>query len=97
LIISGGALGAVIAGLRRNEFSLLRDVALGISSGFVAYMAIRGGKYVFVSEHSENGIILNPYGCTFVALLTGLFTDRAYTVLSDLVDGLIRKIKTATE
>jgi hypothetical protein len=97
-VVFCGGIGAIISALRNLVFQ--SDVKqapnagysihaiLGISSGFVVYIAIRGGKHIFIWNDASSGFSLNPWGCAFAALLTGLFTERAHKMLSRLMDGL---------
>ncbi len=59
-------------------------------------LAIRGGRHVFLLEVQGSGTPINPFGCALSGLLAGLFTDKAYGVISDLVDNLIKRIRAAT-
>ena len=93
IAICCGGVGALIAGMRTKEFSALRDVLLGLSSGFVVYMTLRGGKYVLLMQQGEPK--LNPYGFALAGILTGLFTDRAYGILTLLIDVAERNLKSA--
>ena len=97
VVVFSGGIGAVISGIRKNQFSLFRDLSLGLAAGFISYLAIRGGKSVLLLEHAGKEFIMNPYGCAFFGLLAGLFTDRAYGILSDLFDALIKRFKTALQ
>lgn len=89
-----GGIGSVIAGLRKkDDFTALRDVILGLASGFVVYIVLRGGKYVFLLQQGE--VTLNPYGFALSGLLTGLFTERAYGILILLIAALEKHLQKA--
>lgn len=92
LAICSGALGALLAGLRTTKFTLFQDLALGLGSGFVVYLGMKGGKHVFLLSGSETPILLNPYTYAFAGILVGLFTERAYNLLSSLVDELEKRL-----
>ena len=94
-IMTCSALGALIVGLRGSNPTSLKDVTLGIASGFVCYFAIKGGKYVFLlTTHSEL-VSFNPYGSAFAGLLVGLFSERVYGLLSMLVGDLEKRLQLA--
>ncbi len=95
-IIACGILGAFIAELRSGRRQSVRNFMLGLAAGFVSLLAMRGGKHVLLVEPLGGGSSFNPYAVAFVGLLAGLFTERAYNLLSDLVDALIKRIKKVT-
>lgn len=88
----GGLVGALVAGFRTDAGTLHRDIPLGIASGFVVYLAIKGGKFVFLMQTQETSFAMNPYGCAFAGLLAGLFTEKAYLLLTALIDELSRRL-----
>jgi hypothetical protein len=91
-IVLAATLGALLAVLRRNDFATVRTVTLGAATGFIVYLTIKGGRYVFLMQlHSEQAA-LNPYSSAFAALLAGLFSQTAYGLLSTLVAGLSERI-----
>lgn len=94
IAICCGGIGSVIAGVRRDAaFTAFRDLVLGMSSGFVVYVVLRGGKSLFLISHSD--VSLNPYGIALCGLLTGLFSERAYGLLSKLVSMIERNLDKA--
>lgn len=103
VLIGAGVLGAVSGGLRKS-FSLERDViispkafakdtVLGASAGFITFLVLKGGKFMFVMETAGTVVATNPYGSAFAAVLAGLFTERAYQFLSILLDGIMEKFQ----
>lgn len=101
-----GVLGAVVAGLReqflpqRNSSSqsgygllLLKDFFMGISAGFITFLVLKGGKFVFLIETSIAEVQTNPYGSSFVAVLAGLFTERVYRVISTLFNRVAETVE----
>lgn len=98
-LVCCGGIGSVVAGMRRNSFQpgskkLLdepwfigpRDILLGFSAGFVAFLVIKGGKSLFLIQGVESSAELNPYGCALAGILAGLFTEKAYQLLSAMID-----------
>ena len=87
-----GAIGALVSGMRRNQRVTLRNVSLGLSAGFIVYLAVKGGKYVFLLQSLGEEVPFNPYSTAFVGLLAGLFLERAHQFLTSLVDQAIRRV-----
>ncbi len=92
VVVICGILGSLIASIRADRALSLRPLALGLASGFIAFLAIKGGRHVFLLQTNGEIPMFNPYSCAFAALLTGLFTERAYKLLSSLVDQLAARI-----
>ena len=74
----------------------LRALSLGLASGFVVYLAIKGGKHVFLLQTQGELVAFNPYGSAFAGLLAGLFTERAHQVLSTIVDDFAERLRAAS-
>ena len=94
-IMACSALGALVSGLRTKEPTSVRDLTLGIASGFVCYFAIKGGKTVFLLGSHADLIPINPYGSAFAGLLVGLFSERVYELLNILVQDLEKRLTLA--
>ena len=48
---------------------------------------VKGGRFFFVVQSDEGSeIFLNPYAVAFAGVLAGLFTEKAFFVLSNWVD-----------
>jgi hypothetical protein len=92
IVCLGGLVGSLIAGFRTAAGTIHRDVPLGIAAGFVVYLAIKGGKFVFLLQTQDTSFAMNPYGCVFAGLLAGLFTEKAYELLTALIDELSRRL-----
>lgn len=95
-IMACGAIGAMITALRGNGAMTLRALSLGIASGFVVYLAIKGGKQVFLLQTQGEIVAFNPYGSAFAGLLAGLFTERAHQILSTIVDDFAERLRAAS-
>jgi hypothetical protein len=94
LLMVCGAIGALIADARGKGMVIsLRSPVLGFATGFVVYLALIGGKQVFLLDFGSEVINLNPYSCAFAGLLAGLFSERAYEVLSSLVDEFASRLR----
>jgi hypothetical protein len=86
LMCSASALGSVVSGLRTKSPTSIKDLSLGLASGFIIYLGVRGGKFLLINPVAGSSIALNPSGLAFVAVLVGLYTERAYQFLSRLLD-----------
>ena len=95
-IMACGAIGAMITTLRGDGGMTLRALSLGVASGFVVYLAIKGGKHVFLLQAQGEIVAFNPYGGAFAGLLGGLFTERAHQVLSTIVDDFVERLRAAS-
>lgn len=85
-IICSSALGAIIFGLRHGYDIGLRAITSGISTGFVVYLALKGGQHLFLITSPDARIAANPFSGAFAGLLAGLFSNKAYKVLSGIID-----------
>jgi hypothetical protein len=95
-IISCSALGAMIFGLRSGTRMNVRTLTSGLATGFIVYLALKGGQHLFLLTSPDVRIPSNPYSSAFLGLLAGLFSDKAYKVLSSLVDDLASRVENAT-
>jgi hypothetical protein len=86
LVLIASAIGSLIAGLRVAGFTTVRDIALGLGAGFVVYILVRSGNFVFLTGDASHVDILNPFTTGAVGFLVGLFKDRAF----GLLDGVVR-------
>lgn len=89
-----GVVGAVAAGLRAKTVAPVgRAMALGAAAGFISYLALKGGKFLFLIQSGiEHQALINPYSAAFCGILAGLFTERAYSVLSNLINQLGERV-----
>jgi hypothetical protein len=95
-VMACGAIGSMTSSLRSGQSLSLRAFVLGVASGFVAYLAIKGGKHLFLLQTQGEVVAFNPYGSAFAGLLAGLFTERAHQVLSSIVDDFVERIRAAS-
>ncbi len=91
-VMACAAIGAMIAALRGNGLMTLRALALGIATGFVVYLAIKGGKHVFLLQMQTEVVAFNPYGSAFAGLLAGMFTEKAYQIINTFVDEVTNRL-----
>jgi hypothetical protein len=96
-VVLAGLIGSIITTLRSSGEKRLTSPALGLAAGFVAFLAIRGGKAALLADGVGEPPMINPYSFAFMGLLAGLFTERGYALLSYLVDELTGRIKLAME
>jgi hypothetical protein len=96
-IMACGVMGALVAGMRSRERTSLRDFSRGMSSGFICYLGIKGGKYLFLLHAAGEAVGFNPYGSAFAGLLVGLFSQKAFETLEILFADLTTRIKQALD
>ncbi|BDW95394.1 hypothetical protein MACH10_10790 [Thalassospira tepidiphila] len=98
-LVCCGGIGATAAGMRSYSFNSheydrrqhlwfgnFRDQLLGLSAGFISFLVIKGGKSLFIVQAIETSSFINPYGSALAGIFAGLFTDKAYQLLSGLFD-----------
>ncbi|WP_147439465.1 hypothetical protein [Corallococcus sp. CA049B] len=97
IIIACTLVGSIIATMREGKGLSLppEQLALGMASGFVIFLALRGGRNVFMLDLAGELPNFNPYSMAFSGLLVGLFTRRAYALITILVDELEGRLKAA--
>lgn len=96
VVLGCGAIGAMISSLRADRSLSLRAFILGLASGFVTYLVLKGGKHIFLLQAQGEIVAFNPYGSAFAGLLAGLFTEKAHQLLSFLVDDFANRIRAAS-
>lgn len=84
------ATGAMIAGFRGGSHVTSRSILIGVASGFVVYLGVKGGRFLFLLETGQNTILINPFGTAFVGVLVGLFSDMAYGAIKDVFESLVK-------
>jgi hypothetical protein len=94
-LICCGTIGSLIAAIRHNRRAKLHMITMGAAAGFVSVLVIKGGRYIFLMQLNPDAVSLNPYSCALAALIAGLFTHRAYHLLSDAVGNLAKKLDAA--
>lgn len=97
VVIFAGAVGAMISSLREGTYLTLRSFVLGLASGFIVLLLLKGGRNVFLFQLPGQVVPFNPYGVAFAGLLAGLFTERAHQLLSWLIDDLISRVRAASQ
>jgi len=94
IIISCTILGSLIGSFRSYETISIKNIALGIGTGFITFIAIKGGKSVFLLEfYQTDPVPLNPYSTAFAAIITGLFSDKFFGILTNVVDKVSKQIE----
>lgn len=97
-IILCGGIGAIISAGRSQRASYFEAIFGGLTAGFVTFLILKGGKFLFlINLGPEQHTIVNPYAGAFAGILAGLFTDKAYAILSDLADSIAEKVATASK
>ncbi len=96
-LLSCGALGAVIASIRSNNNVDLSKFTIGFATGFVTFLGIKGGQFVFLLQVPGAASVLNPYTASFIGLLSGMFSERFHLMLADFLDKATNKLKGSDE
>lgn len=99
-IICSATIGSLVYSVRaRSSLSLdggeLRSIVIGIASGFIIFLSIKGGKQVFLANSSAAANSFNPYSSALLALVSGLFTERFYRLVSSAVDLVVNRFDAA--
>lgn len=93
LIIICGGIGAIFTASREKKIRFFKTVFNGLMAGFIVFLVLKGGRFLFFIEagNSQAGFI-NPYAAAFAGVLSGLFTEKAYNVLSEFADQIGAKL-----
>jgi len=92
-MILAGYVGCAVGMFRQNRQASIAETTIGMASGFIVFLSIKGGHGLILISVSQEMPRLNPYGCTLVALMVGLFTDKAYQVLSAMADDFLARLR----
>ena len=101
MVSACGGIGTLISMLRdeskqssqqRQAMDYAKLFILGLSTGFLVFFVVRGGKAVFLLQSDTVSFPTNPYTASLAGLIAGIFTDRAYKLLMAAVDQLADKI-----
>lgn len=92
-IMTCGAIGAGINTIRTTSRFTWRSILFGLSSGFIVFLAIKGGKNIFLLQAQGQLIQFNPYSSGFFGLLAGMFTEKTFEFLGAVTDSVFNKLK----
>lgn len=87
-----GAIGSIISSIRTARVLSWRSVLFGLAAGFIVFLAIKGGKHVFLLETQEQVVQFNPYGTSFFGLLAGMFTERSFELMAVISEAIFKKV-----
>lgn len=97
-VILCGGIGAIFTASRSRNPKYAKTVFNGLLAGFVAFLVIKGGRAFFLVDlNFTSGPTINPYAAAFSGILAGLFTEKAYRILSDATDRIGERIVRAEE
>lgn len=94
VILFSGTVGAVVTTLRKDQLLTLRDLGQGFAAGFITFLAIRGGKSIFLLD-ADPLLLINPYNSAFFGLLSGMFTEMAFELLTSVAQEVATRLKGA--
>jgi len=95
VLMACGALGAIIHAVRADGRFSFYSLFVGVSTGFILFLALKGGKNVFLVQSIGSNVAYNPYSSAFFALLAGLFSERTFEILRIIMDTIFNKLKKA--
>lgn len=92
--VLSGIIGSLVTVFRLERYSIdfLKRVVLGITTGYISFLLIKGGRSLFLLEGTDTLPMMNPYSSALFSLIGGMFTEKFFKLLGDLFDGLIKKI-----
>jgi len=79
-LICCGSVGSMFAAQRAGNVNTIRQLFFGVVAGFIAFLSIKGGRYLFLIGTSSDTLSVNPYASAFIGIVAGLFTERIYVV-----------------
>lgn len=71
---------------RIDELFNINAVFLGLVAGFITFLVLKSGRQMFLLQGDGATVPFNPFASALAGLVAGLFTDRAYRLLSVAVD-----------
>lgn len=96
-ILSCCLIGSVTGAVRTGDGVTVKSLFYGLSSGFIVFLALKGGRHVFLLQADAQIVQYNPYSTGFLALISGLFTDKTFELLGAVADAISNKVKTVVE
>ena len=103
---SAGFIGAFSAAYRKRKLDPRVDeksasailamtgeaLIVGCSSSLLTFLAIKGGKGVLFLEVNGAVAAVNPYSGTFTAFVAGLFTEKLFVLLNEIVNSASERL-----
>lgn len=91
-VILSGAIGSALSTMRSGRHDSYYTILTGVFSGYITFLIVKGGRFFFLVSSPDDPIYLNPYALAFSGLIAGMFSDRAYTLLADLVSSAADRV-----
>ncbi len=89
LFISSGVLGSIILTIRNISYIFeARIIMVGASTGFIIFLSIKGGPNIFINNMESFNHEINVYSSSLFGIISGLFSEKIYSLLSKVVDKL---------
>ena len=87
----------MIASFRKTGRLIWNGVIFGLASGFIVFLSIKGGRHIFLLQTQGLMPQFNPYTSSFLGLIAGMFTERTFRFLGQVVDAVFDKLKKVLE
>lgn len=96
LAVLSGVIGSLVTTFRFEEYRIdfLKRIVLGITTGFISFLLIKGGRSLFLLEGTDTLPLMNPYSAALFSLIGGMFTEKFFKLIGDIFDGFIRRVTT---
>jgi len=92
-IMACGVVGATVGSIREEGRLGVRSILFGLAAGFIVFLAIKGGKQLFLIQASGQIAQFNPYSCALFGLIAGMFTERTFEILKIVTDAFYEKLE----
>jgi hypothetical protein len=95
ILVITAALGGAVIGIslerrRQSTPELMKTMLRAVGGGIVCYLVLDGGKFPFSSVEVTE--YTNPATGSLLGLLAGMFSDRVFTLLRDVVFAFIERL-----
>jgi len=95
MVLTSG-IGSILSSIKQGRPFSSSTYIGGLGSGFLAFLVIRGGKFLLIGDTLQLGGELNPYGMALTGLIVGLFSVLAHQVLTSVVEALAQRVLSST-
>ncbi|MEP4038089.1 hypothetical protein [Pseudophaeobacter sp.] len=96
IVVCCGAIGSLYSGVREKAPAPFLRAPIGAVAGFICFLILKGGKFLFVVQTSGVVLPINPYAAAFAGIIAGLFTERAYLFLERVFDRMAKEFESGS-